>query len=57
MPDNETDYGKSIEALKKQVEKELDDLYEISSVLNSIRAIFNFKRTGKVYPEENSYAK
>jgi len=56
MP-TDTDYAKDIESLKKQVEKELDGLYEISSVLNSLKAIFNFKRTGKVYPEDEFYAK
>ena len=49
---NETDYDREVDSLKRQVQKELDDLFDISSVLTSLKEILNFKRTGKVYPDE-----
>ena len=49
---NETDFSKEINTLKKQVQKDLDELWEISSVLDSIKAVLNFKRTGKMYPDD-----
>jgi len=49
---HETDYDREVDSLKRQVQKELDDLFDISSVLTSLKEILNFKRTGKVYPDE-----
>lgn len=49
---NETDYDREVDTLKKEVQKQLDDLLDISSVLSSIKEVLNFKRTGKVYPDE-----
>jgi len=42
---------KDLEKLRKEIEKEIDNLYEISTVINSLKSIFNFFKTGKTHPE------
>lgn len=53
---NEIDV-KNIDKILKNIRKELDDLYEISSALNGLKAYLNYIETGKAYPEEKIYAK
>jgi len=49
---NESDFDREVDVLKDRIQKELDDLWEMSSVVSSIKAILNYKRTGKVYPDD-----
>ena len=44
-----------IEKLKENIDEEISSLYDIQTVLNSLKIIFNFIETGKPYPENEVY--
>lgn len=50
-----SDEIKRLDNLAKEIDKQISDLYDMSTVLRSVKVLLNYKETGKPYGDEEVY--